>query len=282
MKAAPLAALASLVAWATLAAPARAADDNVRACIAASTDGQTLRQQGKLLAAREQMIACARDACPPIVRSHCARWLSEVDAAIPSVVVRAEDAAGQDVIGARLAIDGRAQKLDGKPVRLDPGPHTVTIVNDRGARKDERVLLAEGESSRVVTLHLPSAGDASLAPAPPAATTSRARYVPAGAWILGGIGVVGLGAATYFGLTANGDLNTLKSTCSPHCSDAATQPGRTDGVLFGVFAAGGAAAVASAIVWAVAFPSYASATTGAHVEVRPVVGGAVTAFTFAY
>src|ERR1700678_4573205 len=116
MKAAPLA-LAALAAGCTLGHAAKA-DDTVRVCIAASTDGQTLRKQGRLLAAREEMIACARDACPPIVRSHCARWLSEVDAATPSVVVRAEDPAGADVMGARLFIDGRPGKLDGQAVRL--------------------------------------------------------------------------------------------------------------------------------------------------------------------
>src|ERR1700729_2803743 len=130
------ASLAALVAFALLSPSARA-EDTVHVCIAASTAGQTLRKQGKLLAARDQMIACARDACPAIVRSHCARWLSEVDAAIPSVVVRAEDAAAGAAIDARLSIDGRPGKLDGQPVRLDPGEHTLSIENDHGARKDE-------------------------------------------------------------------------------------------------------------------------------------------------
>ncbi len=282
MKAAPLAAFAALATLVSFAPGARAADDTVRACIAASTDGQTLRKQGKLLAAREQMIACARDACPAIVRSHCARWLSEVEAAIPSVVIRAEDASGRDVIGARLSIDGRAQKLDGHPVRLDPGAHTVTIEDDHGARKQETVLLAEGEASRVVTLRFARVASASEEPAPPATSPNRGRYVPAGAWILGGVGVVGIGVATYFGLSANGDLSTLKTSCSPHCTDAQTQPGRTDALLFGAFAAGGAAAIAGALVWGLAFPSHSSTTAGARVDVRPIANGAVTALTVTY
>jgi hypothetical protein len=131
--------VAALAALSTLAPSPRALADGpggelVRACIASSTNGQTLRNQGKLVAARDEMIACARDACPAIVRSHCARWLTEIDAAIPSVVVRAVDASGADMIGAKLAIDGRAVKLDGQAVRLDPGPHTVAIESDRSRR----------------------------------------------------------------------------------------------------------------------------------------------------
>lgn len=283
MKAAPLA-LAALATLGALAPSARA-EDTIRACIAASTDGQTLRTQGKLLAARDQMIACARDACPSIVRSHCARWLSEVEAKIPSVVVRAADAAGADAIGARLRIDGRPGKLDGQPVRLDPGEHTVAIENDRGGRKEERVLLVEGESTRLVTLRFPPAASApppkELSPA--IAETGRPRRVPPGAWILGGVGLLALGGATYFGLAANGDLDTLKASCSPHCSDAQTQPGRTDALVFDLLLGAGAAAIVGALVWGLAFPAYAARPAAAlRFELRPVAGGAITGVTFSY
>jgi hypothetical protein len=286
MKAAPF----GLAAFAALAAlPSAKAEDTVRACIAASTDGQTFRKQGKLLAAREQMIACARDACPPIVRSHCARWLSEVDAAIPSVVVRAADATGADAIGARLSIDGRPGKLDGQPVRLDPGEHTVAIENETGARKEERVLLVEGESARLVALRFPSPsptptrGALSQEPPPRGEISTASRRVPAGAWVLGGVGVVALGGALYFGLTANSDLNSLKATCSPHCAESQTQPGRTDAAVFDVLLGTGAAALVGALVWGLAFPSHPARSASApRFELRPLAGGAFTALTFSY
>jgi hypothetical protein len=273
MKAASLA----VVALALLGplAPAARADDTVRVCIAASTEGQTLRQQGELRKAREQMIACARDACPPVVRSHCARWLKEIEAAIPGVVVRAVDPSGADVIGARVTIDGHAGRLDGQPVRLDPGPHTIAIETDAGARKEEHVLLLEGESSRRVIVRLPAVLGASA--------PSSSRQVPLGAWILGGAGLLALGGATVFGLVAKSDLDGLQSSCSPHCSDAQTQPGRSSALTFDVLLGVGSAAVAGALVWAIAFPARSDDPAASlQLVVRPLAGGGLASFGLSY
>jgi len=298
MKAVPLAARAALVSCAAAlilssSSDALAVDETVRVCIAASTSGQLLRKQGKLLASRDELIACARDACPAIVRSHCARWLSEVEAELPSIVVRAEDAQGNDAIGARLTIDGRPGKLDGQALRLDPGSHTVAIENDRGAKKEEHVLLVEGDVSRRVTVRFPAepgaAGNAARAsvskssgggsPEPPV----RTPHFPVGAWVLGGVGVASLGAATYFGLAASSQLSNLQKTCSPNCSNSATQTGRTDALVFDITLGVGAAAVVGALVWGFAFPSYSSAPSSAmRLEVRPLARGAFTALTFVY
>jgi hypothetical protein len=271
------ASIAALVVLATIASTAKA-EDTVRVCIAASTDGQTLRKQGKLLAAREQMIACARDACPAIVRSHCARWLSEVETAIPSVVVRAEDPTGADVLGARLSIDGRPAKLDGQPVRLDPGQHAVAVESAAGARREERLLLVEGETSRLIALRLPAGS-----PSAPPPHAVAIRRVPLGAWILGGVGLVALGGATYFGLSAKSDLDGLDATCSPHCTQAQTQPGRTESLLFDVSLGVGAAAIAGALVWGLALPSHSTTAASApRLELRPLTAGALTSLTFSY
>lgn len=301
MKAAPfaLAALAALVVSGAHT-PMAKAEDTVHVCIAASTDGQTLRKEGKLLAARDQMIACARDACPAIVRSSCAKWLSEVEAAIPSVVVRAADATGADLLAARLTIDGHPEKLDGHPVRLDPGEHTLTIEADAGTRggggrKTERILLVEGEASRVVTIRLPPLATPTKpttedGTGPPDRTSEAVaprgpRRVPLGAWVMGGVGVVALGAATYFGFAANGELNTLKATCSPHCADSRTWQGRTDALAFDVLLGAGAALVAGALVWGIAFPAHPlprGAASHPRLEVGPIAGGAFGSLSFSY
>src|ERR1700753_253840 len=81
--------------------------EDTQACVAASTQGQTDRDEGRLLAAREQLLMCAREACPSIVRKSCADWLSELSGRIPSVVVRVQEAGQRDVTDARVTLDGR-------------------------------------------------------------------------------------------------------------------------------------------------------------------------------
>jgi hypothetical protein len=289
---------AVVLAFASLA-PRGARADDVRACIAASTDAQTQRQQGRLLAARDRAIACARDVCPAVVRSQCARWVTELAGRIPAIVVRVQDADGADVLtNVRLSIDGAPARLDGRPVELDPGEHAVEAVTDAGARVARKVLLAESEGPRPLVLRLPPAQDerrerpspATAAAAgstpgaePPGPTVSRA-HVPLGAWIAGGIGLAALGGATYFGFAAKGQLDTLDSTCSPHCTGAQTQPGRNDALAFDVLLGAGAAVVGTAIVWALFFPS--SSGPPAALDVRPALrwggGGATASYTLRY
>jgi hypothetical protein len=260
----------------TLLAPSPAgAEDNVHTCIDASTSGQTLRNAGKLVAARQQMIQCARDACPTIVRSHCARWLGEIEGMIPSIVVRAQDAAGADLVDARVSIDGAPGKLDGQPVSLDPGPHTVTVSSATGAVQESKVLLVAGDRSRLVTLRFKPERTA----APAAQPSPSARHVPVGAWILGGAGIVALGTGAAFVVAASSQLDQLKSSCSPHCSSAQTQPGRTDSLAGDILLGAGGAALGAALVWAFVFPSVSSDTsTGMQVRIAPLLGGAATSF----
>jgi hypothetical protein len=283
---ASLGSVAAIALAAVALAPRAARADDVRACIAASTDAQTLRQQGHLLAARDQAIACARDACPSVVRSQCSRWVTELRGRIPAITVRVQDASGADVLtNVRFTIDGALGRLDGRPVELDPGEHTVEAVTDAGERVEQKVLLAESEEPRPLVLrlapppappHAPSSS-ANLSPAePPRPAPPASTRIPLGAWIAGGLGVAAFAGATYFGLAAKGQLDTLNSSCSPHCTDAQTQPGRSDALAFDVLLGVGGAAAGTAIVWALFFPS------AAPIELHPTTGGASVGWTLRY
>src|SRR6478609_2672058 len=133
--------------------PVAGADADIkRGCIDASTAGQTSRDAGKLLEARAQLLKCASDACPAVVRSSCSRWLSDVEEQIPSIVIRAADAAHVDITEGTATIDGSPASLDGKPISLDPGPHLVVVEAPDGTRLEKKVLLAAGEKSRLLEL----------------------------------------------------------------------------------------------------------------------------------
>jgi hypothetical protein len=110
---------------ALLAATSASAGDNA-ACLDAASRGQTLRDARKFVEAREQFLVCAASTCPAAVRADCVTWLTEVDKALPSVVITAKDASGADVVDVTVAVDGRplASKLDADDVRdLPLGVH---------------------------------------------------------------------------------------------------------------------------------------------------------------
>ncbi len=255
-----------------------AAADAVGECISASTEGQTLRKEGKLLAARDRLVECERVSCPGVVRTHCANWVAEVEPLIPSVVVRAQDAHGVDLIDAHLTIDGKPGKLDGNLVQLDPGTHTVMVeARDGGGQKVQKVLLASGEHARLVVVRFdapPAAAPRQEAAEPP----PPAHHVSAGVWVLGGTGLAALGAGVYFIVAATSDRNQLAATCAPYCASAATQPGRTDVLAGDVLFAVGGTALGAALIWAFAFPETndSATATSPRFVVSPVAGGAVT------
>jgi len=231
--------------------PAAAADADVkRECIDASTAGQTSRDAGQLLEARLQLLTCARDACPPVVRSSCSRWLSDVEEQIPSVVIRAADAAHVDITEGTATIDGNAAPLDGKPISLDPGPHLVVVDARNGTRLEKKVLLAAGEKSRLIELR----AEPHTATAPRLLTHtagSPGSGTMIGPWVLGGTSLLALGSFTYFALNAKKELNELQATCSPHCQPSAATSGKRDAVIADVSLGVSVAALAGALTWAI-------------------------------
>src|SRR6185503_10359704 len=95
---------AAVLAVVLVTAPARAAGTDE--CIAAHAEGQRLRRQGRLLGARDDFIACAAESCPAVIRKECSSLDGAVEAELPTVVPAMADAAGRDVRGASVKIDG--------------------------------------------------------------------------------------------------------------------------------------------------------------------------------
>lgn len=114
-------------------------------------EAQTERQAGKLNAARAAAAGCAQEECPTVVRKQCAAWLDELKAAIPSILVTAEDAAGRSVSDALLIIDGTtmATRLEGDAIALDPGEHEVRIVPNGAPPQTKQVALVQGQQRAV-------------------------------------------------------------------------------------------------------------------------------------
>ena len=180
------------------------------ACIAAYEQTQTLRKDGKPAAAKVQAAICAREACPALLTKDCNKWLAELEAAIPSVVLDPRTAAGGLRVDVRVKLDGAplAEKIDGKPLAFEPGSHVFIFEADGAAPVERTVVLREGEKNKKITV--------TLAPAPTALGT-EARPIPLGVWIFGGVSVVALTTSAILAIDGLGKKSDLES-CKPHCA----------------------------------------------------------------
>ena len=103
-----------------------AAEVTKEQCVSANSEAQSLRRAGKLAAAREQLLMCSSDQCPSLVSADCTKRLDELEGVQPSILFEVKDAAGRDLVGVTITMDGQATpfKLDGAavPVQGPPRP----------------------------------------------------------------------------------------------------------------------------------------------------------------
>jgi len=229
-------AFASLAALAiVLVASAAHADAT---CISAYEQTQTLRKDGKLVAAKAQAAVCAQTSCPALLTKDCSKWLSELDALIPSVILDPRTAAGGLRADVRVKLDGvaLAEKIDGKPLLLEPGAHTFVFEADGAAPVERTLALREGDKNKKITVTL----------APPVEVRTEERPVPTGVWIFGGVSVVALTASAVLAATALGkksDLDACKPRCAPDDVNAMTVRFTMADVALGAGVMAGAAAL---------------------------------------
>jgi hypothetical protein len=210
-----LARIGFLALAASLVVGAANADD--AACIDATEKALALRRQGKLHDARKTLALCAAPTCPDEVKQECAKRIEAVNAAMPTLVLAARDANGNDVRGAAVTMDGvpLAGALDGRPLEIDPGPHTFRFEMTGLVPVEKQLVLRDGEKGRQELIVLaPPAKEApqpEKPPPPPPSywTTQRKLAIAAG-----GVGVVAIGVGAVFAGLAIGDQNMEKSNCS--------------------------------------------------------------------
>jgi hypothetical protein len=99
------------------------------ACIAADTDGQALRMNGALRAARRRFTACSVDSCPKMVRDDCLERIRELTKTQPWVIFDATNGRGGVLHEVKVFMDNGllTERLDGRPIGVEPGEHTFTF-----------------------------------------------------------------------------------------------------------------------------------------------------------
>jgi len=217
--------------------PAQAADPTTADCLSASDNAVALRNQHKLRAARAQQLVCGAPSCPADIRVECLHRVDELNTAIPTAIFQAKDAVGNDVIAVKVTMDGEplAERLEGTPISLDPGPHSFTFEMAGQAPVTKTMVIQESQKNRRETIVLgvgAAAPPVVLATSPPqpgpvlpqpAAQVGEAPPTDSGnstkrilGLVIGGVGVVVAGVAIYEQVTALGRDSDSKSAAASH------------------------------------------------------------------
>jgi hypothetical protein len=195
------------------------ADDVKNACSDAYEATQTTRAAGKLRAARGHALACARVECPDVLVGECARWLGEIDASLPTFVIDAKTRAGADLTSVVVTVDGElvARSASGEAIAIDPGNHVIRVETSDRETSEQQVVMREGEKNRRVAFVF--AGRRAPAPLAPLAPSAAGGGPPVATYVLGGVGLIGIGTFATLGLLGRSEQSDLEDTCMPDCSD---------------------------------------------------------------
>jgi hypothetical protein len=234
----------------TVFASVEARADDRAACFDAASQGQVLRDQHKLVEARDKLRLCAQPSCPKSMQSDCAAWLDTTEKAIPTVVLSARDGEQRDVLDVTVTLDGQplATKLDGQAIAVNPGPHTFRFERADGTAATEQVLLKEGEQARSVAVVLAAAA---AAPSPATPSSGSMRTV---GWIVGGAGVAAVVAGLVLVVAGSGDRGDCRSDGGCPTQTALTKYNSGTPLLnagYALLVGGGVATAAGAVLWLV-------------------------------
>jgi hypothetical protein len=132
------------------ATPANAADPTTADCLAAADRSADLRPAHKLRETRDKLLICSAATCPNDVRDECVRRLTEVNAAMPTIVFETKDSAGNDVAAVKVTMDGQllATRLEGVALSIDPGEHSFVFDAAGQPPVQKSLVIREGEKDR--------------------------------------------------------------------------------------------------------------------------------------
>lgn len=167
---------------------------------------------------------------------------------------------------------------------VDPGEHRFEF--EAGGKKQSLEVTVTDPGTKIVTVppfdSSPPANDVvppPITPPPPAEPTGRGNGQRMAGYIVGGVGVVGLGIGTIFGVTALGKKSDVDAHCNgPICDEtgmAAQDDARSAATLSTVGFVAGALLVAGGVALIVTAPKSSSS-----VALRPANGGLRVDVTF--
>lgn len=309
--------LACLLAGVLFPTAVRAAAKGEKGCVATFKNGQKLEEEGRLRDAQLQYQACVKSSCGAFMKQQCSLRYSQLENDIPSVVPVALDEGGNPVADVKVSVDGQplASKIDGRSLQVDPGLHEFSFQTAAGALSIQKILIMQGQRNRPISVEL--SGSTAKATTPSTLPLQRAALVdsrPAventagvtvdadpldnddpdvrpgrrtgvAPWILGGVGLAGVGGYALLTFWGRKD-NQLLGDCTPQCPQSGVDRVKKLYLLANISLGVGAAALVGATYLfirsrsarqevAARRPSYA-------VDLQPVPSGAVASLRGAF
>jgi hypothetical protein len=253
---------------------ASGAEQTKQKCAANSESAQDLRRAGKLHEARASFAACTAASCPGPIREDCAQRLKDIEAAMPTVVLEAKNAAGHDLSAVRVTMDGTLlrEELDGTAIAIDPGEHTFAFEASGFRKTEDTAVVREGERDRRVRVVLESLAPASGIARDAPRSVDRDPRRPLGL-ALGLAGGAGIAVGAVVGLVAKATYdNALQAECGGdpnRCTPQGTKDGQT---AHSQATASTVALVAGGVLLAGGAVLYFTAPNGRDVTVAATVG----------
>ena len=184
-------------------------------CAHAYETAQEAKAEGRFQESIAELRICAQPVCPSFVQTECAAWLDEVEAELPSIVVRVVGKNGEDVDSAVVKIDEEIAEgiLSGRAFALNPGKHQLWVQLEGEEPKTQSLMVSQGQKNRLVTVSYEEKAVAG----PTSTTAAPIEYEPnplrVWSYVIGGTGLAAIGVGIGVGLAAVSDQNTLESDC---------------------------------------------------------------------
>jgi hypothetical protein len=208
------------------------------------------------------------------------------------------------VIDVKVTVDGKpfTDRIDGKPKSINPGVHTFHYETEGAPAMDEKVAIRAGDKMRKLTVKFANKGKSTPGAATPTPDTSvepdssanpvptstadkveSSRPVPATVFVLGGIGVVGLGVFTYFALKFDGQVTDLDA-CKPRCQQSQVDDASSTRTISYIPLGVGVVGVGVATILYLTRPTVGPKTEAyrPHFDVKQVGGGGLATFSTSF
>lgn len=282
-------------------------------CSAAFQAAKDKEDTGRLLEAREQYASCAKKECGAFLLNECLTRHARLDSDIPSVVPIATGASGEARTDVRVTVDGESflSRIDGRSLRIDPGMHEFVFTGADGASTTEKVMILQGDRNRRIAAtvsgkHAEKAKpaevptpvadpqvepirEAQAEPAPAPQETPQdakpSKGIPAASWVLGGVGVLGVGGFVMLSTWGRKDNDRLAQSCGTtgSCQQSSVDHVKKNYVLADISLGAGIAALGGAVlVYALSGPSKQERPPeqqAYRVDVHPTPSGAVASLS---